>query len=232
MTERSISNRDNWIISSLSRKDNIITDMPTLSINSWLHHQDVGIRSALCTEDYTKPFEWGREYSTEYWERFKSTLEQYGALTPGTLFISHLFILLRSLGFKRQLLEEIMVKPHSVIISHSIRGVDIIFIPEVDLEKYIEDSKLKELLSKDSELKNTLTSMIREIECYLNERYLEYKISIELWQDSEVNWNEIFINVKVNYKSHDEKMKIWKELCKLTDKINIDGKILIDVSKL
>ncbi len=103
---------------------------------------------------------------------------------------------------------------------------------ELHLAKYVKDPKLKELLVKDEKLREIIAKSVYEIENYLNEMKIEHNIEVELWKDVEVDWTEIVINVKAKYNTHEEKMKIWGELCKILDKIDRERKLLVDISRL
>ena len=103
---------------------------------------------------------------------------------------------------------------------------------ELHLLKYVKDTVLREQLLKNERLRTILIKSLHKIESYLNEMGLEHDTKVELWQDKELNWNEIVINVKTDYKSHEEKMKIWKDLCRILDEVDKDNKILIEVNRL
>jgi len=98
--------------------------------------------------------------------------------------------------------------------------------------RYLDDA-LKEKAEKDENLRIILVSAIPQIFTYLNKSGKRYRLRAQLWRDIEVeDWEEHVINIEIEYKTHEEKMKIWKELCDTVYEIDPNVTFLIEIEKL
>ena len=103
---------------------------------------------------------------------------------------------------------------------------------DLSIERYLDDT-LKEKIKQDENLGIILTNSILGISMYLDGYGKAYKIRAQLWRDIELpDWEENVITVEIEYKTHEEKMRIWKELCDLIHAIDSEVTVLIDVRKL
>ena len=86
---------------------------------------------------------------------------------------------------------------------------------------YLSES-VKEILKESKTLMRTIYNIVFEIERYIANRYKDYKIRIDLWQDVEDDsWKCIDINIKVRYKNLEEKLSLLKELSRIQEKHDI-----------
>ena len=76
-------------------------------------------------------------------------------------------------------------------------------------------------------------SAIPQIFTYLNKSGKRYRLRAQLWRDIEVeDWEEHVINIEIEHKTHEEKMKIWKELCDIVYEIDPNVTFLVEIEKL
>ena len=75
-----------------------------------------------------------------------------------------------------------------------------------------------------------LARIILQISAYLDKKGKKYKLRAHVWRDVESeDWEENVIEVE--YREHEEKMKIWKELCDLVYKNNQNITLLVEVER-
>ena len=100
------------------------------------------------------------------------------------------------------------------------------------IERYLDEA-LKAKVEKDENLRMILVSAIPQISTYLNKSGKRYRLRAQIWRDIEVeDWVENVINIEIEYKTHEEKMKIWKELCDTVYEIDPNVTFLIEIEKL
>lgn len=115
-----------------------------------------------------------------------------------------------------------------------VRGIseEIKKVSELSIEWCLDD-RLKEKIKQDENLGIIITNSIQGISTYLDGYRKAYKIRAQLWRDIELpDWEENVITVEIVYKTHEEKMRIWKDLCDLIHAIDPEVTVLIDVRKL
>ena len=100
------------------------------------------------------------------------------------------------------------------------------------IERYLDEA-LKAKVEKDENLRMILVSAIPQISTYLNKSGKRYRLRAQIWRDIEVeDWVENVIILEVEYEDHEEKMKIWKELCDISYKIDPSAAFLVEVERL
>lgn len=99
------------------------------------------------------------------------------------------------------------------------------------IEKYLDEA-LKDKVEKDENLRMILVSAIPQISTYLNKSGKRYRLRAQIWRDIEVDWVENVITLEVEYENHEEKMKIWKDLCDVAYKIDPNATFLVEVERL
>lgn len=98
--------------------------------------------------------------------------------------------------------------------------------------KYLDDA-LKEKVEEDEYLRMNLVSAIPQISTYLNKNVKRYRLKAQVWRDIELeDWEENVITLEVEYEDHEEKMKIWKDLCDVAYKIDPNATFLVEVERL
>jgi hypothetical protein len=102
----------------------------------------------------------------------------------------------------------------------------------IGIGKYLDEA-LKDKVEKDENLRMILVSTIPQISTYLNKNVKRYRLWAQIWRDIELeDWEENVIILEVEYENHEEKMKIWKDLCDVAYKIDTNANFLVEVKRL
>lgn len=100
------------------------------------------------------------------------------------------------------------------------------------IERYLDEA-LKAKVEKDENLRMILVSAIPQISTDLNKSGKRYRLRAQIWRDRELeDWEENVITLEVEYENHEEKMKIWKDLCDVAYKIDPNATFLVEVERL